>query len=315
MKYKKNQLFSSKIFIILCLIFLIYCIFCWYKIAIKTKESQAWEKEQYTLCEEYQSLSSEQEKENFQNKNKEFNINNTTCEKISNSKGLPYSTYHVYYNFFVNNDYLFIICTPIIILFPFLYIISRELKNNVIKNYCLRKDYKEYIKYIFKTAYKNIFIIPIFVIITFIISYIISGKNLNPVTDQTLNLALPNIQFINNKVFPIVYFVTLLSEVGLYINIGLIVQSKTKNYIVALLESELFIFFIWCFSIIIFGNIGSYYFNLNPNNFNLMNLYTWHGIDNMYAHLIFNIILYLISLFLAIRSYTNKEKLINMCER
>ena len=90
MKYKKNQLFSSKIFIILCLIFLIYCIFCWYKIAIKTKESQAWVKEQYTLCEEYQSLSSEQEKENFQNKNKEFNINNTTCEKISNSKA-----YHI----------------------------------------------------------------------------------------------------------------------------------------------------------------------------------------------------------------------------
>ncbi len=96
MKYKKNQLFSSKIFIILCLIFLIYCIFCWYKIAIKTKESQAWVKEQYTLCEEYQSLSSEQEKENFQNKNKEFNINNTTCEKISNSKGLPYSTCLLY---------------------------------------------------------------------------------------------------------------------------------------------------------------------------------------------------------------------------
>ena len=46
-----------------------------------------------------------------------------------------------------------------------------------------------------------------------------------------------------------------------------------------------------------------------------MNLYTWNGIDNMYAHLIFNIILFLLTLFIAIRSYANKEQLINMCER
>jgi len=315
MKYKKSPLFSSKVFIVLCLVFILYCTFCWCKIATKTKESQNWIKEQYNLCEKYSSLSSKDERELFIRKNKKFNINDTTCEKISTSKVLPYSTYNVYYNFFIENDYLFIICTPILVLFPFLYLISREFKSKVINNYCLRKNYKEYIKYIFQTAYKNIFIVPILVLITFSISYIISGGNLNPTTDQSLNLALPNIQFIGNKLFPMVYIFTLLLEVGLYINIGLIVQSKTKNFIVALLESELFIFFIWCFSIIIFGNIGSYYFNLNPNNFNLMNLYTWNGIDNMYAHLIFNIILFLLTLFIAVRSYANKEQLINMCER
>lgn len=100
MKYKKSPLFSSKVFIVLCLVFILYCTFCWCKIATKTKKSQNWIKEQYNLCEKYSSLSSKDERELFISKNKKFNINDTSCEKISTSKVLPYSTYNVYYNFF-----------------------------------------------------------------------------------------------------------------------------------------------------------------------------------------------------------------------
>lgn len=315
MKYKKYLGFSSKLVAIMFIIFVIYYAFCWIKLAKDTKEGQDWENKQYSLCEIYLSSSTQAEKEEIINKNKNFNINDDVCNKYVSYGSPPNSAYNTFDEFFIEDIFLFPVFIPIIVIFPFVYIISREFKNKVITNYCLREDYRKYIKYIFKTAYKNIFFIPIIIAITFLISFIISKGNMNPSADIGLNYVLPNLLFINNKAFPFIYFMTLFLGMGLYINIGLIVQSRTKNFIIALLESQLFIFFIWCFSIIVFGNIGNYYFKINPDNFNLMNLYTWSGIDNMYVHFGFNIVLFIITLLMAVRSYTNKEQLINMCER
>ncbi len=315
MKYKKYLIFSSKLVAIMCVLFIIYYVLCWGKLVKDTKEGQSWENKQYSLCETYLSSATQSEKEKLIKKNKDFDLNDDECNKYVSYGSPPNSTYNTFDEFFIEESFLFPVFIPIIVIFPFVYIISREFKNKVITNYCLRENYRQYIKYIFKTAYKNIFFIPIIIAITFLISFIVSGGNMNPAADIGFNYVLPNLLFIDNKAFPFIYFLTLFLGMGLYINIGLIVQSRTKNFIIALLESELFIFFIWCFSIIVFGNIGNYYFEINPDNFNLMNLYTWSGIDNMYVHLGFNIVLFIVTLFIAVRSYANKEQLINMCER
>lgn len=317
MKYKKYLCFSSKVTLILFVAFALYYSFCWYNVRIihDGKENQMWKKEHYLACEKYMSTNDDSEKEKIVSSYNYLGINDDVCNQYISYGVLPDSAFNTFEEFLTDENYLFPFFIPIIVLLPFIYLISREMKNKVVKNFCLRKSYKEYIVHIFKTAYKNLFTIPIVVGITFIISYIVSNGNMNPKADLGFNYILPNLQFIDNPIFPFIYFLTLFLGVGLYINIGLIVLSKNKNFIIALLESELSIFLIWCLSLIGFGRLFKSIFNINPDNFNLLSLYDWSNVDNMYLYFIVNLFLFIITFAIAILSYKDKEKIISMCEK
>lgn len=315
MKYKKHLGFSSKLVLTLFIIFILYYAFCWFRVIKSNIESHEGFEQSYALCDTYLSSSTQEQKDKIINENKDFVINDEICSQYASYGVLPNSAYNVFDEFFIGERLLFPVFIPIIVLLPFIYMTSNEFKNKIIKNYCLRGSYKEYVKYLFKRAYKSIFFVPIIIVITFLISFIVAKGNMDITADVGLNFVLPNMSFMNNNLFPVIYFITLLLGLGLYINVGLIVQSRTKNFIIALIESELFIFFIWCYSYIIMGNMGNHYFHINPDNFNLMNLHNWAGVDNMYVYFGYNLVLFIITLIPAICSYINKEKLINMCER
>lgn len=316
MKYKKYFVFGSKASLIMYIIFILYYIFCWYNVRIlhDGRENQQWNKEQYYACEKYLSIDDDFEKEEFISKYDYLVFSNDNCQKITSYGTLPNSAFNIFEEFLEEDNFIFPFFIPIIVLSPFLYLISREIKNKVVKNYCLRDDYKKYISHIFKVAYKNIFIIPMIVILTFIISYFLSGKNMNTSADFGLNFILPNLSFIDNSIFPILYIVTLFLGMGLYINVGLIILTKNKSFLVSVLESELVIFLIWCFSYIVFGNIFNV-FGINSNNFNLLSIYNWAAVDNMYIYFGINLFMFLITLIVVIISYKNKEKLIMICEK
>lgn len=316
MKYKKYLGFSSKIALIVYIIFTSYYIFNWYNLRIlhNGKENQQWNKDHYYACKEYISTTDPEEKDKIISKYYYLRINDTSCIEEVKYDTPTDSTYNTYEEFFDECSLIFIFFSPLIILIPFLYLITREMKNKIIKNYCIRNSYKNYTKHIFKTAYKNIFTIPLMVILTFIISYYLSDGNMNPAADIGFNYVLPNTTFIDKPGFPIIFILILFLNAGLYINIGLIVLSKEKNFLVATLESELIIFLIWCFSIIGFGNFFKRY-GINPDNFNLLSIYDWSGIDNMYIYILVNVFMFLVTLLIAIKSYKNKEKIILMCEK
>jgi len=316
MKHKKYLLFSSKIALILYILLIIYYVFCWYNVRIvhDGKRNQVWHYNHYVACTNYISTSSIEKKEEIISDYDYLGIDDETCNKLV-SYGTPAdSVFNKFEEFFDEENFVFPFFAPIIVLLPFIYLFSKQMKNKTIKNYCLRDDYKNYVRYIFKTAYKNIFIIPLIVIITFVISYIFANGNLNPSADIGLNLVLPNLAFIDNPIFPIMYLFTLVCAIGVYINIGLIVMSRNKNFIISLLESEIVIFLIWCFSIIGLGRFFKI-FGINPDNFNLLSIYDWVNIDNMGIFVGLNIIMFVITLIIAILSYKNKEKIIIMCER
>lgn len=279
------------------------------------KENQENSYLQFQTCKNFLSTSDEEERKKIILDYPYLETYPEICEAYASYDAPPDSAYNTFSEFLYEENYLFPFFIPIIVLFPFMYIIARELKSKMVKNYCLRKSYKEYIGHIFKTAYKNIYIIPCVILITFLISYIISGGNLNPSTDIGLHYALPNLTFINNPIFPILYLITLVLGMGLYINIGLIVLSRNKNFVVSLLESELAIFLVWCFCSIFCGAGAKSIFGINPDNFNLLSLYDWSNVDNMYLYFIVNLIMFLITLILALYAYKDKEKIICMCEK
>ena len=316
MKHKKYLYFSSKVSLIMYIILILYYAFFWYNVLIihDGKRNQQWNKEHYYACTNYLSTDVISEKENIISKYNYLGINDEICKNITQYDTLSDSAFNTFSEFFAEENFLFPFFIPVIVLLPFIYLISKELKNKMVKNYILRNKYNEYIEYIFKTAYKNIFTVPVIVLITFLISYILSDGNINPKADIGMHYILPNISFLNNPLFIPIYILTLFLGVGLYINIGLIILSKNKNFIVSILESELVIFLVWAFVFIIFGNIFKH-IGVNPSNFNLLSIYEWGEINNMYLYFALNLLLFILSYFVAKYSFKNKEKLILMCEK
>ena len=316
MKHKKYLCFSSKVSLIMYIILILYYVFCWYNVLIihDGKRNQQWDKEHYYACTDYLLTNVNSKKQEIVSTYNYLGINAEICKDITQYGVLPNSSFNIFSEFFAEENFLFPFFIPVIVLLPFIYLISKESKNKMVKNYILRNKYDEYIKYIFSMAYKNIFTIPVIVLITFLISYILSGGNINPKADIGMHYILPNISFLNNPLFIPIYILTLFLGVGLYINIGLIILSKNKNFIVSILESELVIFLVWAFVFIIFGNIFKH-IGVNSSNFNLLSIYEWEEINNMYLYFALNLLLFILSYFVAKYSFKNKEKLILMCEK
>lgn len=316
MKYKKYFCFSSKVSLVMYILFILYYAFSWYNLLVlqNTMENIQWHIEHYYACIDYLETDDLKEKENIASKYSYLGFSEDTCNEIVKYETPSGSAYNIYEDFLFLDNLVFPFFIPLIVLLPFIYLISREMKNKTVKNYCLRDNYKNYVKHVFKTAYKNIFTIPIMILITFGISYLLAKGNMNPAADVGFNLELPNISFIDNPIFPIIFILTLFLGIGLYINIGLIVLARCKNFIVAIIESELIVFLMWLFGLITFGR----FFNslgINADNFNLLSIYDWSGIDNMYVYFGFNLFLFVVSLLIAMRLYKSKEKLILMCEK
>lgn len=312
-KIKKN-----KIMILLYFFLILYYCFCWYNYRVLQDgaTNQKMSYEHYSICERYLSSNENERIQIIKEYGSMYGIDVQECEKLTSYKTTTHSTYNIFETFLITDNYLFPFFVPLVVIIPFLYVLSKEFKSKYIKNYCMRASYKEYKRHIFKTSYQNIFVIPVVIGITFLISYIISNGNINPIADQGLNYVLPDIVlFLDSKLFWLFYVLVLLAGIGLFINVGVIVLSKNKNFIIALIESELIIFLIWCFSEICLGLIGSNIFNIDPGNFNLLSIYNWNGVTNMYIYTLLNIVLYIISLIIAILSYKNKEKIIIMCEK
>ena len=102
---------------------------------------------------------------------------------------------------------------------------------------------------------------------------------------------------------------------GFYTNIGLFVLSKKKNFVIALIESFLLIYFIWIINELFICNLLGNLFNVNALNFSLLNIYTWNSITRIDIIFMFNLCVYIITLVLAIMSYKDKEKFIQNCEK
>ncbi len=205
---------------------------------------------------------------------------------------------------------------PLLVLIPFMYILSKEYNGKIVKQFCLRSKYSNYIKRIYKIAYKNIYIIPLYIIITLIICFIISKGNLSPIIDANLHLALPNISLLKPNILNLFLFLLVITfNAGIYINIGLFTLNRNKKFIIYLIESIICIFIIWAFSEIAIGLMFDKFLNINSGNFNILNIYDWAGVTNKYIYLSYNFILFVITGLISYLSYKNKEKFIIMCEK
>ena len=204
---------------------------------------------------------------------------------------------------------------PFIVIFPFIFIISKLNSSKFIKNYIIRNTYKNYVSELYKRCYKYIFIIPSFVIFLFLICVIIT-KNLNPTADiHFMLLGNDLLNLYSSPIFYISYIFILILNMGIYINVGLFILSKNKNFLISLIESYLSIYVIWCISEILLGLLFQNLFNISASYFSLLTIYKWRNIQNIGIYLLVNLFWWVFTFILSLRSYRNREKYLIMCEK
>lgn len=310
-RYKQNKI----VIFFNLLVILFFCLqFCSYYFFENGGRNISIHKQKYNICKEYVN-GNEDEKILIKKKYDEDNFDD--CDEIVFFDNSSPSAISIYSNILTGNNIstlIFPYFIPIIILFPFVYKLSKEFKDRQIKNYILRNTYKNYVKKIFSVAYSNLYLIPSIIAIIFIVSYILSG-HLDPRSDIYFHFITISKELVLNPAFYLFYMIIIVLNFGFYTNIGLFVLSKKKNFVIALIESFLLIYFIWIINELFICNLLGNLFNVNALNFSLLNIYTWNSITRIDIIFMFNLCVYIITLVLAIMSYKDKEKFIQNCEK
>ena len=183
------------------------------------------------ICIRYNNATLEEKKEI----EKDITFSNEICDALINE--YKPKSFYLYYNYLLKNgvaSFIFPYFIPLLVIFPIVYKLSEEFRSKYIKNYLQRKDYKEYIKSIIKRSYKYILIIPILLLSFAVVAAICSKFNFDPRYDIAFSRLSSEIgTYYNKPFFYISYILIILFNMGIYINIGLIILRKNKNFFVA----------------------------------------------------------------------------------
>jgi hypothetical protein len=242
------------------------------------------------------------------------NIKNDICEKLlENPEYIPIDTYSMF-NSIIDGGELFYL-TYIVFIFitvPAVWQISKEFKNNYPKNYLTRKSYKSYLFHIFKSSYKVIWILPVFVIYIFIFSYYISG-HFNYISTIEAGISSFEARYLENiGTFVIIYILNLIFISILYINLALIYLKKNKSVIVAIIEAYLtFIVIEIVNEIFISYLLFQKLLNIDlKGNLILFNIFNYYNLTSAFDYLLIIASYTIISFIVVLLVYRNKEKVI-----
>ncbi len=296
--------------IIIVLLFI--CFFCtWYYLE-NGKDKMEDQELYYSVCKEYNESYN---KDEIINKYSGIvNFEYLQCGLYTNKTHTAYFIYSyiLFNNFLAPSIIPFYI--PIIIIFPFMYKLTKEFRNKYIKNYLQRKSYKDYIKRIIGIAYKELFFVPVLFLLVFIFSIFLSKFNLDPYGEPNLYLSISK-RLLTKDYFVLFYALNMLFQFAYYINTGLLVLSNNKNTIISIVKAFLIIYIMWFVNEIFICTNLSKIFNINLLHFSMLNIYKWSSITSIKAFTLYNLAFFLISFILVIISYKNKDRIMQMIER
>lgn len=249
--------------------------------------------------------------------------NTNTCNEILNNGGpvIP-DTFTIFFQLLINSNLCYIqLIAPFVIFILSSYDFYREYNTGFYKNKLMRMPYKEYIKTFLLKAYKNIWIFPMWLLVLFIASYIISGHfDLNKTLSYWPTHYIPvDIEIIKNFIpFMLIFIVNLIFNNLFYVHIALITVKKNSNFIVSILSS--YLIFIFCdiiLEIFIGIFIGELLLNISHASslFNLFNYWVYSDIPNIWIYILYCFMLALGSFIIFYLIYGKKEDVIIASEK
>ncbi len=227
----------------------------------------------------------------------------------------------VYTNFYniLTGTTLSALCAigPLFIIIPSVWTISKELKSSIIKHYSLRNKYSNYLKHIFKSAYKCIWILPTIMVILFIIAGFYSKWNFDYSHAVEHHYATYELKYLEHfPMFFITFLINLVCFSIFYANLALIFVRKNKSVIITIIET--YLAFI-CIEIINEVILTKYLFyeilNIPVKHlFNLYDIYSYNYVYGYWQFLCVGFGYALVSTIVVYLIYRKKEKLILNCE-
>ncbi len=241
----------------------------------------------------------------------------SNCSTILEWESPPVDAYTIFFSIVVDGS-LSILCGfgPLFILIPAIWCIAKEMKNSYLKNYLLRNNYSNYLKHLFKNAYKCIWILPFLMIIVFMISCFLSKGNF----DYSFALAnsystFDEIYLKNFGLFFISYLLNLVFFSIFYANLGLLYVKKNKSLIVAIIEAYLTFIGIEIINEAVITTIFYKVLHIQIQSIlNIYDIYSYKYVFGIGPFLIVGFLYAAISTFIVYCCYKNKEKTIMDCE-
>jgi len=177
------------------------------------------------------------------------------------------------------------------------YYINKILHQQCLKNMIIRESYRHFIFKLLKDAYSFIWIIPLCMFLMILFGICKFGYDLSY---ATFGGNFWNISRECTWLFIILYLVNIIIYLSVFINIGLIISRKTKNYITTLITTFLVIILIQLFLEIIVRSISVW---------NIMNFFVFDDTHGLGTLIFASCTWFIISWIGVYFAYRNKEKL------
>ena len=202
----------------------------------------------------------------------------------------------------------------LIVIIPPMILICKMFRNKYIINTSLRESYRSFIKKMFFTAYKYLWILPVLIIV--LIIPLLMNYSLVPEYSVVYNMGWST----NLIYYPVLFFILYLLNViilsVLYVNISLVVARFQHKFIPCIILSYIifFSFEIFLETVVRVLILQRVFHTEIGMIFNIINILGFDDLFGIPALFIVNISFLVLSFIAVYLAYRNKEKFIISCE-
>lgn len=204
---------------------------------------------------------------------------------------------------------------PIFIIVSVVSSIHNEIKTGHVRNVLTRMTYKNYISKIYLKSLRCLIILPLFLLVLFIGSYILSGGNLAVPTEET---AIITQQYLNNFVqFILVYVVNIFLLNWFVVNLAYIATIKSNHAITAIIGAYIGFWAIWIVleAIIGFGIQNVFNIEYLTNSLTLANFWIYDYVISLQFMVLYALFLVILTGIIAYLVSKNKERVVLNAEK
>lgn len=291
-----SKIQENKIFLFICLIFLVLGFIAIYNYIIDVKKQKDTYDNIYNEC---------------QNGLLEEEICNNYSEPLKNRDSI--NTFG-YITLVYESISVLQIVAPLLIIIASMWNFHKYLRHGFFINSLSRIGYKDSMKKLYKNALISAFILPVFLFIIFIVSCIISGN-----FDYEYGISHYGFDAFgmeNSKhwiIFMIVYLFNFILHGIFWINIGIYNSKYNKNVVIGIIISYIEYFLIFVIFEVVFCNT-IFYGTKYMAYFSLSNIWAYSYVT-LIGMTLLSLSLAILSTFIVYLTYRNKEKVLVELEK
>ena len=204
---------------------------------------------------------------------------------------------------------------PIFIIISVVSLVYNEVKTGYVRNMLTRMTYKNYISKIYLNSLKSLIVLPFFLLVLFISSYILSGGNFIIPTEET---AIVEQQYLNNFLqFSLIYIINIFFLNWFVINLAYIATLKSNHAISAIIGAYMGFWIIWIVleAIIGFGIQKIFSIRYLTNSLSFASFWIYDHVISLPFMLIYALCLVALSGIVVYFVSRNKERVVLNAEK